>query len=86
MIAFISNLFGADGFLIFFFALMFFGAKKMPEIARSLGQAMREFSNAKDEFTSELISPPPERALPRAELQTAAPVAAQKPESTETPL
>src|SRR5205085_6212198 len=32
----------------------FFGAKKLPELARGLGQAIKEFQKAKDEFTDEL--------------------------------
>jgi len=34
--------------------VFFFGAKKLPELARGLGQAIKEFQKAKDEFTDEL--------------------------------
>ena len=84
MIAFIGNLFGPDGILIMFVVLMFFGAKRMPELARSLGQAMREFSQAKNDFTDHLMSPPLERPLPSPDVQNSAPV--QAPESKETPV
>jgi sec-independent protein translocase protein TatA len=43
--------------VVMFFVLIFFGAKKLPELARSLGQSMNEFKKAKDEFTRELNSP-----------------------------
>ncbi|MDD5699390.1 MAG: twin-arginine translocase TatA/TatE family subunit [Victivallaceae bacterium] len=39
--------------LIFFIVLLVFGARRIPEIARSLGKATREFKKAKDEFISD---------------------------------
>ena len=53
-----GNLFGPDTLVIFLIILVFFGAKKLPELARSLGQAMREFSKAKDDFEREITRPP----------------------------
>ena len=53
-----GNLFGPDTLVIFLIILIFFGAKKLPELARSLGQAMREFSKAKDDFEREITRPP----------------------------
>jgi sec-independent protein translocase protein TatA len=53
-----GNLFGPDTLIIFLLILVFFGAKKLPELARSLGQAMREFSKAKDDFEREITRPP----------------------------
>ena len=52
------NFFGLDGLLIFFIMLLLFGAKKLPELARGMGQAIREFSKAKDEITNEMNRPP----------------------------
>src|ERR1700745_3047289 len=43
------NLAGPD--LIVF---VLFGAKKLPELARGMGQAVKEFQKAKDEFNDEL--------------------------------
>lgn len=43
--------------MILFFVLIFFGAKKLPELARSLGQSMHEFKKARDEFSRELNRP-----------------------------
>src|SRR5438093_10018993 len=34
--------------------LVLFGAKKLPELARGMGQAVKEFQKAKDEFSDEL--------------------------------
>jgi sec-independent protein translocase protein TatA len=40
--------------LILVIVLVLFGAKRLPELARGLGQSMNEFRKAKDEFQSEL--------------------------------
>jgi sec-independent protein translocase protein TatA len=34
--------------------LLLFGAKKLPELARGMGQAVKEFQKSKDEFNDEL--------------------------------
>ena len=39
--------------IIFIVALLVFGPKKLPEIGRSLGKAMRSFQDATKEFESE---------------------------------
>jgi sec-independent protein translocase protein TatA len=40
--------------LVLVIVLILFGAKRLPELARSLGQSMNEFRKAKDEFDREL--------------------------------
>ena len=40
--------------IIFLLALVIFGPKKLPEIARQLGKAMNEFKRASNEFKSQL--------------------------------
>ena len=40
--------------LILLVVLLLFGANRIPEIARSLGKATREFKRARDEFADEL--------------------------------
>jgi len=58
-IAFITNfLSGGDGIIILVAVLIIFGPKKLPELARGMGQAIREFQKAKDEVTRELTTPP----------------------------
>ncbi len=52
--------------LIMFFVLIFFGAKKLPELARGLGQSLHEFKKAKDEFQRELHRSPDEIAAQEA--------------------
>jgi TatA/E family protein of Tat protein translocase len=47
-------------FLIFIIALLFLGPKKLPELAKGLGQAMREFQKARDDMMNEMNKPHPE--------------------------
>jgi sec-independent protein translocase protein TatA len=48
------NLAGPDLIVILLIILVLFGAKKLPELARGMGQAVKEFQKAKDEFSNEL--------------------------------
>src|SRR4051812_15070644 len=48
------NLAGPDLIVILLIVLVLFGAKKLPELARGMGQAVKEFQKAKDEFNDEL--------------------------------
>ena len=41
--AFLGNLGGPEIILIVLFVLLFFGAKKIPELARGLGRGIKEF-------------------------------------------
>lgn len=43
--------------LIFVIALLFLGPKKLPELAKGLGQALREFQKAKDDMMTEIHKP-----------------------------
>src|SRR5580692_12900707 len=49
-----GNFGGPDLFIILLIVLVLFGAKKLPELARSLGQSMNEFRKAREEFDKEL--------------------------------
>lgn len=40
--------------VIFVFALIFIGPKKLPELAKSLGKGLREFQNATKGFSEQL--------------------------------
>ena len=63
-IASLFNLAGPDLFVILIIVLLLFGAKKLPELARGMGQAVREFTKAKDEFEREVTRPPAPPAAP----------------------
>ena len=54
LLASFMNLGGPDLLVILLIILVLFGAKKLPELAKGLGQAIKEFQKAKDEFTDEL--------------------------------
>jgi sec-independent protein translocase protein TatA len=67
----IFNLGGGEIVLILAVVLLLFGAKKLPELAKGLGQGIREFKKASNEVTDELqraadAEPPapPQRKLP----------------------
>jgi len=47
---------GQELIFIMLIILVLFGAKKLPELARGMGQAIKEFQKAKDEFSDELHS------------------------------
>src|SRR3984893_6111178 len=44
----------SESALILGIVLVLFGAKKLPELARSLGQSMNEFRKAREDFDREL--------------------------------
>jgi sec-independent protein translocase protein TatA len=50
------NIGGQELILLLLIILVLFGAKKLPELARGMGQAIKEFQKAKDEFADELHS------------------------------
>ena len=50
------NVGGPDLIIILLIILVLFGAKKLPELARGMGSAIKEFQKAKDEFSDELHS------------------------------
>ena len=62
---------GIDLFILLFIVLLVFGAKKLPELARGLGQSVNEFKKAKDEFDKEVAKPT--STLPPAQEISAAP-------------
>ena len=48
-----GNLMGVDGLMIFMVLLLLFGAKKLPELARGLGQSLNEFKKAREDIEGE---------------------------------
>lgn len=51
--------------IILVIVLLLFGAKKIPEFARSLGKATKEFKEAKSAFNDAVHSPPTEQVEPQ---------------------
>jgi sec-independent protein translocase protein TatA len=54
LFAFLPNLGGPDLIIILVIILVLFGAKKLPELAKGMGSAIKEFQKAKDDFNDEL--------------------------------
>jgi sec-independent protein translocase protein TatA len=98
LIASFMNLAGPDLIIILLIILVLFGAKKLPELARGMGQAVKEFQKAKDEFSDELHKAgksesemtksdvkPAQSTVPRIENQPASSEARPDPNQTITP-
>ncbi len=92
MFALLPNLGGPDLIVLLLLVLVLFGAKKLPELARGMGSAIKEFQKAKDEFTDELHSAgktdtaksAPAATVPRIENQPA-PRVDEQPASVPNP-
>ena len=56
-IASIMNLMGPDMLVIVLIMLLLFGAKKLPELTRGMGRAVKEFGAARNEIEKELSQP-----------------------------
>ena len=67
MIASILNFAGPDMMVILVIVFLLFGAKKLPELARGMGRAVKEFSTARDEIERDLSQSDP-RGVAQAEL------------------
>lgn len=52
-LGFITNLLGPQGGIILLALLLLFGAKRLPELGKSLGETVREFSKSKEEREEE---------------------------------
>jgi sec-independent protein translocase protein TatB len=77
----------SETIFLFFLALIVFGPKKLPEIARQIGKALNEFRRASNEFKSQIeheISSleVEERAKKAAEAQASFPAISSPPEGT----
>jgi len=53
-IAFIQNLSSWEIILIFLVVLLFFGAKRLPDLFRSFGKSLREFKKATSDIESDI--------------------------------
>jgi sec-independent protein translocase protein TatA len=78
---------GPELFLILLLVLIFFGAKRLPEMARSLGSGIKEFKKAMREVENEVqnatndttTTPPSKPAAPASADQKPAPPASAPP-------
>src|ERR1041385_6578554 len=81
------NLGGGEIILILALILILFGARKLPELAKGLGQGIKEFKKATKEVTDEVQSamddhptPPSQKRLP-SNTPTSQPDNAEQPET-----
>jgi sec-independent protein translocase protein TatB len=77
-----------DSALIFFLALLLFGPKKLPELARQLGKLMAEFRRASNEFRMQMedelrVAEQAEQQKKIAAMEAAAPVTPAITDGTE---
>lgn len=76
--------------LILVIVLVLFGAKKLPELARSLGQSMNEFRKAREEFDKELhqagqdLKSSPQNTQPYQAPQQVQPIPPSQPAPVQT--
>ncbi len=83
IVASLFNLAGGDMIVILLIVLILFGAKRLPELARGLGQAMNEFTKAKDDMqrhiarADEPLVQQPREVQPYRPEEAAAPTQAQ---------
>ena len=63
-IASILNFAGPDMIVILLIVLLLFGSKKLPELARGMGRAVKEFSAARDEIEKGLSQSGPSGVAP----------------------
>ncbi|MDB6064799.1 MAG: tatA [Pedosphaera sp.] len=67
---------GWEVFLILAAVLLLFGSKKLPELARGMGQGIKEFKKATRDVTDEIHSSmdetplPPQKRIPAATVTT----------------
>ena len=94
LFALLPNLGGPDLIIILLIVLVLFGAKKLPELARGMGSAIKEFQKAKDEFSDELNKAgkteektvrPAQANVPRIEPGTPGATAQADPNQTVAP-
>ena len=67
--------------LIILVVVLLFGAKKIPELARSLGRASQEYKKAKEDFLAE-VNKPAEDVKDAIESDPAAPAKADAAKAT----
>ncbi|MGJ8640914.1 MAG: Sec-independent protein translocase subunit TatA/TatB [Opitutaceae bacterium] len=88
-LAFLQNLSSWEIVLIFLVVLLFFGAKRLPELFRSLGKSVKEFKSATSGIEEDIRSAmeseePVKKPTPAAKVESQS-IDSLKPEAKVTP-
>ena len=67
ILAFLGGLGGGEIVLVLAVLLLFFGANKIPKLARGLGQGLAEFKQASQALAEEVQRPGPPATQPEAD-------------------
>jgi len=67
---------GGEMFFIMFLCLLFFGSKKLPDLARAMGQSIKEFNKAKNDVEDNFHSAVREEERKKAAAVSAPPAPA----------
>jgi len=73
----LGNFGGPDVLIILLIVLILFGAKKLPDLARGLGQSLNEFKKAREDFDRELHDAGKSSSAPSSSSNCAVPGAAR---------
>ena len=73
----LGNLAGPDLLIILSIVLVLFGAKKLPDLARSIGQSMNEFRKAREDLDRDLQDVGTQSSQPGSSRGAAVPSAGQ---------
>ncbi len=76
-----ASLGGGEMFLVLAVALLLFGSKNLPKVARSLGKAMEEFRRAAREVSNEVLHGDEPAVRKPAALSPPKPVESKDPEN-----
>lgn len=79
--AFLGELGAGELLIIFVVALLLFGSKRLPDLARSLGKAMEEFRRAARVVSSEIVNAPSPPKTPPPVKPAALPEGSTPPEA-----
>jgi sec-independent protein translocase protein TatA len=82
-IAFLQNLSSWEIILIFLVVLLFFGAKRLPGLAKSFGKSMREFKKATSDIEEDIRTAMDEDPEPSKPTKKASTPATTEPKAIE---
>ena len=66
-----GNIGASELLVLFLIVLLFFGAKRIPDVAKALGKASREFKKARDGVMDELEKEPEDPVVSKEEPENA---------------